>query len=78
MNSKVLDKIRGGSDFELVKYGNGNKLLAVVARLCLPLRRCFSTLGICKRLRIIKMSMSNKVKEGGDLYDRWASSVCRL
>ena len=64
----MLDKVREGSDFELVKYGNGNKLLAVVARLCLPPRGCFSTLGICKGLRIIKMSMGNKVKKGGGFY----------
>jgi len=74
----VLGKRLDGSDFELVLLGIGVKLLAVVARLCLPPRRCFSTLGICKRLRIIKMSMGNKVKKGGGLYDRWASSVCRL
>jgi len=32
----VLEKMREDSDFELVKSGVGNKLLAVVARLCLP------------------------------------------
>ncbi len=65
---KVLKKIREGSDFELVKSGVGNKLLVVVARLCLPHQRVFSTLGICKRLRIIKMSMGNKVNKRGGLY----------
>ena len=74
----MLDKVRGGSDFEMVSCGEGNKLLAVVARLCLPLRRCFSTLGICKRLRIIKMGVVNKVNKGGGVYGQWASSVCRL
>ena len=61
-----------------MRSGDGNKLLAVVARLCLPPGGCFSTLGICKRLRIIKVSVGNKVKKGGGLYGRWASSVCRL
>ncbi len=74
----MLGKRLEGSDFELVSSGEGNKLLAVVARLCLPPRGCFSTLSICKRLRIIKMRMGNKVKKGGGLYGRWASSVCRL
>ena len=74
----MLGKRLEGSDFELVKYDNGNKLLAVVARLCLPHQRAFSTLGICKRLRIIKMSVVNKVNKGGGLYGRWASSVCGL
>ena len=48
----MLGKRLDGSDFELVSSGEGNKLLAVVARLCLPPRGCFSTLGICKRLRL--------------------------
>jgi hypothetical protein len=60
----MLGKRLDGSDFELVRSGDGNKLLAVVARLCLPLRRCFSTLGICKGLRMINMSMGNKAKKG--------------
>ena len=74
----MLGKRLDGSDFELVKYDNGNKLLAVVARLCLPPRGCFSTLGICKRLRIVNMGVVNKVNKGGGLYGQWASSVCRL
>ena len=49
----MLGKRLEGSDIELVLLGIGVKLLAVVARLCLPPRGCFSTLGICKRLRII-------------------------
>ena len=32
----MLGKRLDGSDFELVSSGEGNKLLAVVARLCLP------------------------------------------
>ena len=54
--SKVLKKIREGLDFELVKSGIGNKLLVVVARLCLPHQRVFSTLGICKGLRLLSMT----------------------
>jgi len=42
----VLGMRLEGSDFEMVSCGEGNKLLAVVARLCLPPRGCFSTLGI--------------------------------
>jgi len=42
MSRKVLKKIREGLDFELVKSGVGNKLLVVVARLCLPLYQMFS------------------------------------
>ena len=49
----MLGKRLDGSDFELVSFGEGDKLLAVVARLCLPPRRLFSTLGICKRLRLL-------------------------
>lgn len=43
----------------------GNKLLAVVARLCLPPGGYFSTLGICKRLRIINKSVGNKAEKVG-------------
>ena len=52
VNGEVLSKRLEGSDFELVSSGDGNKVLAVVARLCLPPRRCFSTLGICEWLRL--------------------------
>jgi len=59
VNGKALSKELEGLDFELVKYDRGNKLLAVVARLCLPLGRGFrgfSTLGICKTLKLLKKS----------------------
>ena len=32
MNSNVLDKVREGSDLELMSHGEGNKLLAVVGK----------------------------------------------
>ncbi len=60
----MSDRLVEGSDFELARSGDGEKPLVVVARLCLPPRGSFSTLGICKRLRIMKMSMGNKVKKG--------------
>jgi len=63
--SSELGKRLEGSDFELVKYDNGNKLLAVVARLCLPPRGCFSTLGICKRLRLLSMAKRLRLKKVG-------------
>ena len=59
VNGKGLSKELEGLDFELVKYDRGNKLLAVVARLCLPLGRCFrgfSTLGICEWFRLLNIS----------------------
>ncbi len=46
-----------------MSYDEGNKLLAVVARLCLPPGGYFSTLGICKGLRIINMSVDNKAEK---------------
>jgi len=52
----VLGMRLEGSDFEMVSCGEGNKLLAVVARLCLPPRGCFSTLGICEWLRLLMRS----------------------
>ena len=36
VNGKALSKELESLDFELVKYDEGNKILAVVARLCLP------------------------------------------
>lgn len=61
----MLGKFVEGSDFEMVSCGEGNKLLAVVARLCLPLRRCFSTLGICETLRLLKMSNRLRLEKVG-------------
>ena len=66
MKCRVLGKLIEGSDFELVKYGNGNKLLAVAARLCLPPTGCFSTLGICKGLRLLKMSKRLRLEKVGN------------
>ena len=63
--SKVLKKIREGSDFELVSSDEGNKLLAVVARLCLPHQRVFSTLGICEWLRLLSMTKRLRLEKVG-------------
>ena len=52
----MLGKRLESSDFELVSSGEGNKLLVVVARLCLPHQMVFSTLGIWEWLRLLVMS----------------------
>ncbi len=61
----MLGKRLESSNFELVSSGEGNKLLVVVARLCLPPRGCFSTLGICEWLRLLSMTKRLRLEKVG-------------